>query len=73
MLILVEPMYWSHATKSGHAHYLLGREGDCIHAILLGAGFNIRKLLRVFSWLFYRYFYLADFSSQNKLKKAEAL
>ena len=54
-------------------NYLLGREGDCIHAVLLGAGFNIRKLLRVFSWLFYRYFYLADFSSQNKLKKAEAL
>ena len=29
-----------------------------MHAILLGAGFNIRKLLRAFSWLFsiMRYF-----------------
>jgi len=27
-------------------NYLRGREGDCIHAVLCGAGFNLKKILR---------------------------
>ena len=40
-------------TRRNHLNHFLGREGDCMYAVLLDAGFNIRKLLRAFSWLFY--------------------
>jgi IS5 family transposase len=29
-------------------HHLLGREGDCLNALLTGCGFNLRKLWRFF-------------------------
>ena len=32
-------------------NYLQGKNGDCINALLVGCGFNLRKLLRVFFWL----------------------
>jgi transposase, IS5 family len=32
-------------------NYLQGTNGDCINALLVGCGFNLRKLLRVFLWL----------------------
>lgn len=34
-------------------NYLRGPEGDCINALLVGCGFNLRKLLRVFFWLIF--------------------
>jgi transposase, IS5 family len=34
-------------------NYLQGKDGDCINALLVGSGFNLRKLLRVFSWLIF--------------------
>jgi IS5 family transposase len=33
-------------------NYLQGQAGDQINALLVGSGFNLRKLLRVFFWLF---------------------
>jgi IS5 family transposase len=35
-------------------NYLRGEDGDCINALLVGCGFNLRKLLRVFLWLIFR-------------------
>ena len=32
-------------------NYLQGKNGDCINALLVGCGFNLRKLLRGFFWL----------------------
>ena len=32
-------------------NYLQGKNGDCINALLVGCGFNLRKLIRVFFWL----------------------
>src|SRR6266851_2097701 len=34
-------------------NYLQGKNGDCINALLVGCGFNLRKLLRVFFWLIF--------------------
>src|SRR5215216_2694684 len=34
-------------------NYLQGKNGDCINALLVGCGFNLRKLLRVFFWLLF--------------------
>jgi hypothetical protein len=34
-------------------NYLHGKDGDCINALLVGCGFNLRKLLRVFFWLIF--------------------
>jgi hypothetical protein len=34
-------------------NYLQGENGDCINALLVGCGFNLRKLLRVFFWLIF--------------------
>jgi IS5 family transposase len=34
-------------------NYLQGKNGDCINALLVGCGFNLRKLLRVFLWLIF--------------------
>lgn len=34
-------------------NYLQGKDGDCINALLVGCGFNLRKLLRVFFWLIF--------------------
>ena len=34
-------------------NYLQGPDGDCINALLVGCGFNLRKLLRVFFWLIF--------------------
>jgi len=34
-------------------NYLQGKNGDCINALLVGCGFNLRKLLRVFFWLMF--------------------
>ena len=70
----IEPII-GHIKNDGgtRRNHLLGREGDLMHAVLLGAGFNIRKLLRAFSWLFYRRFYLTDFWPQNELRRALTL
>src|SRR5260370_21250112 len=32
-------------------NFLHGADGDCINALLVGCGFNLRKLTRVFFWL----------------------
>ena len=32
-------------------NYLQGKTGDRINALLVGSGFNLRKLIRVFFWL----------------------
>jgi len=34
-------------------NYLQGKEGDQINALLVGCGFNLRKLTRVFFWLIF--------------------
>ncbi len=34
-------------------NYLQGKNGDCINALLVGCGFNLRKLTRVFFWLIF--------------------
>lgn len=34
-------------------NYLQGKNGDCINALLVGCGFNLRKLTRVFFWPFF--------------------
>ena len=34
-------------------NYLQGKNGDCINALLVGCGFNLRKLLRVFFWVLF--------------------
>jgi transposase, IS5 family len=34
-------------------NYLRGQDGDCINALLVGCGFNLRKLTRVFFWLIF--------------------
>ena len=34
-------------------NFLHGADGDCINALLVGCGFNLRKLLRVFFWLIF--------------------
>jgi IS5 family transposase len=34
-------------------NYLRGKNGDCINALLVGCGFNLRKLFRVFFWLIF--------------------
>lgn len=34
-------------------HYLQGKDGDDINALLAGCGFNLRKLIRVFFWLLF--------------------
>lgn len=36
-------------------NYLRGQAGDQINALLVGSGFNLRKLLRVFFWLIFRW------------------
>jgi IS5 family transposase len=36
-------------------NYLKGQAGDQINALLVGSGFNLRKLLRVFFWLILRW------------------
>src|SRR3970282_816838 len=37
-------------------NYLKGSDGDRMNAMLAGAGFNFRKLLRAFAWAFFRRF-----------------
>ena len=37
-------------------NYLKGFDGDRMNAMLAGAGFNFRKLLRAFAWAFFRRF-----------------
>jgi len=39
-----------HRMKRNH---LQGKNGDCINALLVGCGFNLRKLTRVFFWPFF--------------------
>ncbi len=34
-------------------NFLHGADGDCINALLVGCGFNLRKLTRVFFWLIF--------------------
>ena len=34
-------------------NYLQGKDGDQVNALLVGCGFNLRKLLRVFFWLIF--------------------
>jgi IS5 family transposase len=34
-------------------NYLQGTNGDSVNALLVGCGFNLRKLLRVFLWLIF--------------------
>ena len=43
----VEPII-GHLKNDGllDRNYLRGREGDCIHAVLCGVGFNLKKILR---------------------------
>jgi hypothetical protein len=36
-------------------NHLKGQAGDQINALLVGSGFNLRKLLRVFFWLILRW------------------
>jgi hypothetical protein len=46
----VEHLKQDHRMKR---NYLRGQDGDCINALLVGCGFNLRKLLRVFFWLIF--------------------
>ena len=70
----IEPII-GHIKNDGgtRRNHLLGREGDCMHAVLLGAGFNIRKLLRAFSWLFHMRRYFTIFGTQKALLGASPL
>ena len=57
-------VYSMHAPVIGHMksdcrmnrNYLKGADGDRMNAMLAGAGFNFRKLLRAFAWAFFRRF-----------------
>jgi len=46
-------------------NHLLGREGDRINVLLCGCGFNVRKLLRAFLWLLFRWFIFGQKHDQN--------
>jgi len=52
-------------------NHLKGAEGDRINAILAGAGYNFRKLLRAFVWVFFRPFQFR-FTAQRGIKDALA-
>jgi IS5 family transposase len=51
-------------------NFLHGEAGDCINALLVGCGFNLRKLLRVF---FYLIFGWADFETETTALPSTAL
>ena len=74
----IEPII-GHIKNDGgtRRNHLLGKEGDCMHAVLVGVGFNIRKLLRAcavgaFSWLFYMRRYFTIFGTQKGPLRAVA-
>jgi len=46
-------------------NHLLGRESDRINVLLCGCGFNVRKLLRAFLWLLFRWFIFGQKHDQN--------
>ncbi len=64
----IEPIIGHMKNDGGvRRNHLLTQEGDKMYAVLLGAGFNMRKLLKAFSWLKFIPQYLTDFSLKKQV------